>query len=179
MHLRLAGDLAAWKAKCRLLEEASVDKDVVALPKGKPGNVVTRMYERTGWWPIKKNSANWQKAISQFEVNATPRFTPKDSHPLTKELGAEVKIRQVVLDAFRGKYLKQAEDMKKAYAEKSKRRMSRIPCTVYGKGFTKGDDLALVKANDLRIEEEVAAKVRAHTSHIHHIHTLYTSLIHA
>ena len=177
MHLRLAGDLAAWTAKCKLLEEASVDSDVVPLPKGKPGNMVTRMYARTGWWPIKKNSENWDKVISQFEVSASPTFTPKDSQPLTKELGPEVKIREVVLEAFRGKYLKQAEDIKKAYAAKSKRRMSKIPCTVYGKGFTKGDDLALVKANDLRIEQEVEAKVRTHT-HITPPYTTCTSYTH-
>ena len=87
MLLKLAGDLASWKAKCKVLKDAgSTD-----LPKGKPGNHITRMYERTGWWPLKRESELWTKAIDQFGVTPlTPNVSSSTDADLTKELGPEV-----------------------------------------------------------------------------------------
>ena len=46
-RLRLAAELAAWKAKKAIwLQHADEDSEPLS---GKPGNVVTRTYERTGW----------------------------------------------------------------------------------------------------------------------------------
>ena len=92
VNMRLASDLASWKAKCQVLKDAgSSDK-----PKGKPGNHVTRMYARTGWWPLKRKSENWEKAISQFSGHtATTKATNNVSEcdaDMTTELGPEVHI---------------------------------------------------------------------------------------
>ena len=73
-----------------------------------------------------------------------------------------VRIRQVVLDVFRGQYLNAAKAMKDEYHNSKTRKNSSVPCTVRGKGFTKGQDLAVVKANDRRIEEKKEAKVSLH-----------------
>ena len=84
--MQLSSNLAAWTAKCKVLEAAgSKDK-----PKGKPGNVITRMYARTGWWPLKRESPNWEKAISQFGVTANT--VNASTCPMTTELGAEVRM---------------------------------------------------------------------------------------
>ena len=85
MLLKLAGDLAAWKAKCKVLGSTDI-------PKGKPGNHVTRMYEKTGWWPLKRDSVLWTKAIAQFGVAPlTPNVSSNTDAALTKELGPEVR----------------------------------------------------------------------------------------
>ena len=156
VQIRLASDLAAWNAKCKVLKDVgSVDK-----PKGKSGNCITRMYARTGWWPLRRESELWNKAIAQFG-STTRQQQHNVSHVdgLTQELGPDVKIRQVVLDAFRGTFLDKAESMKQEYDSKSNRRKSRLPCTVFGMGFCKGEDLTVVRANDKRLEERAEAKV--------------------
>ena len=47
VELRLAGDLGAWKARIEAWEKLG-SPDALK-PSGKSGNVVTRMYKRTGW----------------------------------------------------------------------------------------------------------------------------------
>jgi len=154
--MQLASELAAWNAKCKVLADAGS----TAKPSGKAGNVVPRMWAKTGWWPLKRKSETWKKAISQFYVGDRPVVDLTDpSQELTTELGPDVKIRQVVLNAFRNGFLKAAQDVKAAYASKNKRNTRSVPCTVYGKGFTKGEDLTVVKENDIRIEAREQAKV--------------------
>ena len=207
VQIQLASDLASWTAKCKVLEEAgSNDK-----PKGKPGNVITRMYARTGWWPLKRESPNWEKEISQFGI--TPNTVNTSTAEMTKELGpevlmhahndspsthssvthhhnAQVRIRQCVLEAFRGSWLCKSENLKKEYDSKSARRKTSVPNTVFGKGmhthitthtwyhtwyrtwyhtptppylsigFCVEEDLVVVKANDERIAQKDEEKVR-------------------
>lgn len=55
-----AAELAAWKAKvaaCQKLGDTNP-------PKGKPGNCITRMWAKTGWCPLKKNSENWENVMA-------------------------------------------------------------------------------------------------------------------
>ena len=85
VKMRLQSELAAWKAKCKVLKDAGSTE----LPKGKAGNVIARMYARTGWWPLKRTSPNWEKAISQFGV---PKNTVNSCDlAMTTELGPAVK----------------------------------------------------------------------------------------
>ena len=68
-------------------------------PSGKPGNCVTRMWARTGWWTLKRESETWEKAIKQFGVDTpTPSVRGLTDWELTNELRVDVRIRQVVLD---------------------------------------------------------------------------------
>ncbi len=127
-------------------------------PKGKPGNCVTRMYARTGWWPLRRKSELWTKAIAQFG-SASQQHNVSGVGGLTKELGVDVKIRQVVLDAFRGSFVSKAENMKKEYDSMRNRRKTSVPCTVNGRGFCKSEDLSVVQVNDKKIAEKAEAKV--------------------
>ena len=167
--MKLAGDLASWNAKVKVLRA----EGITTMPKGKPVNTITRMYARTGWWPLKRESESWEKAIDQFgvhdEVTVHPPNVSGSNAALTKELGPEVRIRQVVLDAFRGSFLSKAEDMKKEYDSKGSRKKSSVPDTVYGRGFCKDEDLVVVKANDDRIEQKAEQKVHPDTQRIHYI----------
>ena len=162
----MQSDLASWNTKKKVLADAGLGD-----PKGKPGNCVTRMWERTGWWPLKLDSSNWRKAITQFSCQRD--VSNVTDSELTDELGPKVQIRQVVLDAFRNSFLCKAKNMEEEYKKKGKRRKSSVPCTVFGKGFNKAEDLAEVRANDLKVEAKAQAKV--HTpSHMHaskHMHT--------
>ena len=137
VQLRLAGDLASWNAKKKVFADAGIE-GIEGEPKGKQGNCVTRMYCRTGWWPLRRDSELWSKVISQFDVSVKGDSETLD---LTKELGPEVRIRQVVLDAFRDSFLNKAKDIKTEYDKRNKRRKTSVPVTVMGKGFTKGEDL--------------------------------------
>ena len=130
------------------------------VPAGKSGNAITRMYARTGWWPLKRESETWQRAISQFSVAPHGCNTSGITQDqLTDELGPDVKIRKVVLAAFRGQFLTKAEKLKQAYKDKNKRRKSSVPGTVNDKGFCKKEDLTVVKANDERLDAKAEAKV--------------------
>ena len=60
-----AAELAAWQAKLDAVA-ALGDKE---LPKGKPGNCITRMWARTGWCPLKKDCENWQKVLATIGKN--------------------------------------------------------------------------------------------------------------
>ena len=71
----------------------------------------------------------------------------------------QVRIRQVVLDAFRGSFLAKAEDIKKEYDAKGRRSKLNVPTTVFGKGFCKDEDLVEVAANDERLEHKAELKV--------------------
>lgn len=151
----MAGDLASWEAKCKVMRDLGVD----TLPKGKRGNCITRMWARTGWWPLVRESENWSKAIGQFDVSKPAVCRVTKHVDLTNELGPEVRIRQVVLNAFRSSFLHKAEIIKKEYKDKTNRRKSNVPNTVFGKGFTKAEDLTVVKANDIRLEQIAEDKV--------------------
>lgn len=59
-EIQLAAELAAWKAKMTAWKSAGSVEELK--PTGKKGNIVTRMYERTGWWPLQRDSESWNKA---------------------------------------------------------------------------------------------------------------------
>ena len=153
----MASDLASWDAKCKVLQQLGRDDK----PTGKSGNCVTRMYARTGWWPLVRESENWEKAIGQFSIGNGKQANVQSSvdADMSQELGADVKIRKVVLAAFRGHFLVKAEQLKKEYDVKRQRKKSAVPCTVNGKGFCKAEDLTVVKDNDERIAQKAEAKV--------------------
>ena len=147
----MVSDLASWNAKVQVMADAGC----TGKPKGKQGNCVTRMYDRTGWWPLKCKSELWQKAIKQFGIKPDT----VDVSELTTELGPEVRIRNAVLEAFRGGFLKSAQAMKAEYAARGTRRKSTVPNTVKGKGFCKEEDLAVVVENDRKREQKELDKV--------------------
>ena len=55
-----AAELATWKAK--VAQMAALGE--TQLPRGKPGNGITRAWAKTGWCPLLKNSKNWEKVLS-------------------------------------------------------------------------------------------------------------------
>ena len=55
-----AAELATWKAKVAIMTELGETQ----LPKGKPGNGITRAWTKTGWCPLLKDSKNWEKVLA-------------------------------------------------------------------------------------------------------------------
>ena len=78
---------------------------------------------------------------------------------MTTELGPEVRIRNVVLEAFRGGFLKSAQAMKAEYVSRGTRRKNTVPNTVKDKGFCKAKDLVVVAENDRKREKKELDKV--------------------
>ena len=70
MTIELAADLSKWQAKTKAW--ATCGSPVALKPKGRPGNKVTRMYAKTGWWPLVRKSELWTKAIDTLGVRCKP-----------------------------------------------------------------------------------------------------------
>ena len=54
-----AAELSAWKAKVDKYRQLGIE----GAPPGKPGNCVTRMWAKTGWAPLKKDSELWEQVL--------------------------------------------------------------------------------------------------------------------
>ena len=70
-----------------------------------------------------------------------------------------MRIRQVVLDAFRGTFLNAAKSMKEEYAKKNKKNKTCLPTTVHGRGFTKKQDCEIMAENERKQEQLDEEKV--------------------
>ena len=56
-EMDLASELNKLRAAYKAWEQAGSIPSLK--PKGKKGNIITRMYARTGWWPLCKDSELW------------------------------------------------------------------------------------------------------------------------
>ena len=159
-EIQLAADLASWRAKSEAWKAAGSVEELK--PKGKSGNVVTRMYERTGWWPLKKDSELWNKAIDTFGAICNPgeyRVGTK-LQPLAEMTSKEVCIRQAALDGFQKHFIDQAHAATEAIQQRQRRKANAtsVPNTFMGKGFTVEEDLQMFKEHELKEKEKQAQK---------------------
>ena len=98
-------------------------------PKLKPGckcgNAVTRMYEKTGWWPLKCNSVLWKQAIDTLGAICKPsdHRVGQKLEPLA-DFGNDksLKIRQLVLTGFNEHFLQKAHRAEEAAKKRGRRR---------------------------------------------------------
>ena len=142
VQIELAAELAKFNAMFKAWEKAG---SVPALKptRVKSGNCITRMYERTGWWPLQKNSSLWQQAINSMGSACAP-----DKHKMSEkghmfaDLGDKrIKIRDLVLKAFQQDFIDRAFAAEEAAKLRTKRRLSRMSVenTYTGKGFCKAE----------------------------------------
>ena len=139
-EVKLATDLATSKAKMAAWVQAGSPPKLK--PRCKRGNAVTRMYEKTGWWPLKCNSVLWNQAIDTLGAICKPsdHRVGQKLEPLA-DFGNDksLKIRQLVLTGFNEHFLQKAHRAEEA-AKKRSRRRSRSRSTknsALGKGLTK------------------------------------------
>ena len=139
MQIDLKAELARWQAGYEAwLQEGSIPS---CRPKRKEGNAITRMYKKTGWWPLVKDSELWQKAISTLGPLCAPanhKLTDKP-HKFADLGDKRIKIRALVLKSIQQDFLDRANRIEeRAKAErKRKRNYISIENTFNGKGFTK------------------------------------------
>ena len=139
LKIKLAAELASFNA--RFFEWKKNGARPCLKPTGRQGNVITRMYAKTGWWPLQKNSVLWTEAINTLGPLCAPT-----QHKLTDKMHAfddlgdkRIKIRKLVLESFQQDFIDRAH----AAEENSKQRMRRkstrmsIENTYTGKGFCK------------------------------------------
>ena len=141
VQIEMAAELARWQAMFRAWEAAG---SVECLkPSRKAGNTITRMYERTGWWPLNKDSVLWQEAINTMGAACAP-----DKHKMSEKAhmfadlnDKRIKIRELVLKAFQQDFIDRAFAAEEAAKMRTKRRLSRmsIENTYTGKGFCKAE----------------------------------------
>ena len=160
VRIDLAAELARYKAK----QEAWIacGSPAALKPKGKTGNVVTRMYLRTGWWPLQKNSVLWEKSINTLGVLCKPT-----KHKLTEkqlalaELGDKsIKIREVVLNGFQQHFLDKAHAAVEAVKQRNKRKRNNVSIinTVLGEGLTAEEDIVILKEVETKKKAEAKEK---------------------
>ena len=104
----------------------------VLKPKGKPGNVITRMYARTGWWPLIKDSEQWEKAIDTLGGLCKPsKHRVGDKLGKLADLGDKtIIIRQKVLDSFQGHFVDKAHAAEEHSKQKRRqKRQNRVSIT--------------------------------------------------
>ena len=165
-EIKLATDLATSKAKMTAWVEAGSPPQLK--PKGKCGNAITRMYAKTGWWPLKCNSILWEQAIDTLGAACKPRDhrVGQKLQPLA-DFGNDksLKIRQLVLKGFNEHFLNKAHRAEEAAQKRSKRRSKSRSAknTALGRGLTKEEDLAIIdadakkKAEDKKMKEQKQA----------------------
>lgn len=105
MTLRLASDLAGWKAKMAAWTAAGDDVSPLV---GKPGNTITRAFANTGWCPLKRESRNWSQVIPTLGARAKPglnQLHTKCAPDVFAKLGRGLKIRQLTLDGYNENFL--------------------------------------------------------------------------
>ena len=186
MKMSLAAELAAWEARkrawlktarheddrpCPALVDVDADDLYSSCPPlvGKPGNVITRAWERTGWWPLKKDSENWNKVIN----SVGQRFQKQDlkAEDFAK-LGKGLKIRQLAWEGYNDNFLEMARELKQSVDQQKRRKRTSVVDTRKGRGFTCADDIEFLREREE--EKQAELKVYTHThititpSHITH-----------
>ena len=164
MQFELTADLAKWRAVHEAWQQAGSPPQLK--PKGKAGNKITRMYERTGWWPLKRDSEEWRKAINTLGVLCKPTKKHKlHDKVLMADLGDKsIRIRKLVLDAFQDSFLDKAYAVEEAVKAKARRRQESISIinTALGKGLTAVEDLELLReAKERKAAEKRAKELRS------------------
>ena len=139
IEIKLAAELARWEAAFSAWEKNGSLSELK--PRGKPGNVVTRMYKRTGWWPLQKDSVLWQKAIDTLGALCAPSKHKLDEkkHLFADLNDKRIKLRALVLKSFQQDFIDRAFAAEEKCKQRSRRRAARISIenTYCGKGFTK------------------------------------------
>ena len=195
MKFKLAADMATWTAKKNawLKASAEMNEDLPLDPPpfdgpeelpdqlpplvGKPGNCVTRAWERTGWWPLKRESSNWQAVIPTLGS----RYEKKTEKTVYKmlDLGEQTKhlqIRQLAWDGYNDNFLDMAKSLSEAHKQKSARRNTSVVDTRTGRGFSCAADIQFLKEYEQKKlqEEQVIIHTRTHHSHTSFPHTSFT-----
>ena len=110
-------------------------------PRCKEGNVITRMYRRTGWWPLKKDSELWCQAINTLGPLCAPtKHKMSDKAHLFADVGDKrIKIRKIVLESFQKDFIDRAHAAEENAKQRVRRKAERISIenTYNGKGFCK------------------------------------------
>ena len=140
MEMQLAAELAAFKAKFEAWKKPGSLADL--RPKMKNGNVITRSFEKTGWWPLKKDSVMWEKAITQLGPLCAPtvhKLSDKPHHVFADVGDKHIKIRELVLKSFQQDFIDRANIAEEESRSRQRRKAARISIenTYCGKGFTK------------------------------------------
>ena len=100
LQIDLAAELKTWTAK---FEAWQASGSIPSLrPRGKEGNCITRMYKKTGWWPLKKNSVLWQQAIETLgPLYAPTKHKLSDKAHKFADVGDKrIRIRQPSVGVF-------------------------------------------------------------------------------
>ena len=159
-RIDLAAELARYKAKQAAWIKCGSPEALK--PKGKPGNVITRMYLRTGWWPLQKNSVLWQQSIDTLGVLCKPtKHKLTDKQLSLAELGDKsIKIRKLVLDGFQKHFLDKAHAAVEAVKARNKKKRNNISIinTVLGEGLTAEEDIAILKEVEKKKKQEAKDK---------------------
>ena len=163
MQFELTAELAKWRAINKVGQETG--SPVQLKPQGKDGNKITRMYERTGWWPLKRDSEEWQKAINTLGVLCKPTKHKLHEKVLMADLGDKsIRIRKLVLESFQDSFLDKAYAVEEAAKAKVARRNASISIinTALGKGLTAEEDLELLReAKERKAAEKRAKELRS------------------
>ena len=153
--VRLAAELAAYKARVRAWKKSGSnfeDQPVPALVT-KSGNVITRAWERTGWFPLKRDSINWQKVIPSLGSRYSKGEQPVEQPMLAVASTSSVEIREMAWEGYKANFLAMAAELKAASDARKKRRHTSVVDTRTGMGFTCADDIDF-----LRVAEEEKRK---------------------
>ena len=110
-------------------------------PRGKEGNCITRMYKKTGWWSLKKNSVLWQQAIETLgPLYAPTKHKLSDKAHKFADVGDKrIRIRELVLESFQKDFIDRANAVEEREQARKRRKKTIISVenTWHGKGFTK------------------------------------------
>lgn len=187
-----AAELSAWEAKVLKYKELGIE----GLPPGKPGNCVTRMWAKTGWCPLRKDSELWEQVLSTVgernkpltaeapQVCRTGRSTKDDVviYKFKTLDDRDITIRKIVLDGFNGHFLQAArelEEEKDKVKAKGRKRNRSLPSTYFGSALTVGGQLTKVKDYEeeqatraaekkkKKISRSKVARVKAATTLVH------------
>ena len=139
----------------------------LAKKAGKPGNVITRAFERTGSVPINPFCENWTKAIATIGIAAAPTdemVTAEEPTPVPatrSNSGAneqvlrfqtsdtrDVVIRKIAMDAVLNHFTSQVKALSDAVEEhkKKKRKTLGAPNSKFGINYS-------VRANQVQLDE--------------------------
>ena len=166
LNIKLAAQLASFNAKFEAWKSNGSNPSL--RPKGKEGNIITRAYAKTGWWPLTKDSVLWQQAIGTLGPLAAPtkhKLTDK-AHKFADLGDKRIKIRSLVLESFQNDFINKAHAVEEKAKQTRRRKAARISIenTYCGKGFCKQEDLqrlAEAKARKIAEAKEKEERVKA------------------
>ena len=117
MEIDLAAELQNFTTRFEAWKKAGALPSL--RPKCKQGNCITRSYEKTGWWPLKKNSELWQKAIETLGPLANPEKHKMSDKARFADVGDKrVRIRELVLESYQTDFIDRAAKAEKECKER-------------------------------------------------------------